>query len=142
MLNNYRHSKGREFFRIDIKSLKKLISSLCPPDFEYEDHNQTNIGTNHSITMVSRDGIDVEEREMQNFADRAKEIGVDAFVQNMFYDSNSCCCQFNFSGDFHESDKIAQELLSIALETISQFEWFGSIQHGSFVVEIDDLSKF
>ncbi|MHB1284062.1 MAG: GIY-YIG nuclease family protein [Metallibacterium scheffleri] len=141
MLSSYRHNSGREFFQIDVQSLKRLISSLAQPDHEYEDRELTNTSPDHKITLISRHGIELEEQEMVNFAIKAKEAGLATFVQKLFYDSNSCCCVFEFSGNFYESDYIIRELLLIASETISQFEWFDSIRHGSFVPDLDDPSE-
>ena len=141
MLSRYRHNKGREFFQVDVASLKRLISSLAAPDYEFEDNQQISAPKKHQITMVSRDGDELEEQEMQSFANAAKEAGLDTFVQRMFYDSNSSCCEFEFSGDLHESDQIARDLYLLATSTLSQFEWFGGVEHGSFIQDADDASE-
>ena len=141
MISAYRHNNDREFFRIDLASLKKLIRSLHTPEFEFVDINLAGEIPEHEIIAISRDGIDLEIQEMQDFATKAKENGLDSFVQELFYDSNSGCCQFKFSGDIHAHDQLSNELLSIALETVSQFEWYGSIQHGNFIRDTDDPSE-
>ena len=141
MLSSYRHNKGREFFQIDVASLKRLISSLSPPDFEFIGNHVGTAAKSHQIIMVSRHGNEVEEQEMQQFSAIAKEAGLDAFVRELFYDSNSCCCKFQFSGDLQISDEITHDLYLIASNTLSQFEWFDSIEHGCFMPDVDDPSE-
>jgi len=141
MISAYRHNNEREFFRIDLAALKKIIKSLHTPDFEFVGADLVGNTPKHEIIAISRHGNDLEIQEMQDFAERAKESGLDYFVQELFYDSNSCCCNFKLSGDFHVYDQISNELLSVAQETISQFEWFGSIQHGNFIRDTDDPSE-
>jgi len=67
---------------------------------------------------------------MVRFVEAAHERYLTPNIRSLFYDSNSCCCYFEFVEEVQEVDPIANELLEIALKTISQFDWFGRVFHG------------
>lgn len=94
--------------------------------------------SDHSIFIESRHDKANELAELNSFVDAAIEAELDMFVATAFYDSNSCCCSFTFRMGLRENEEAAQELLSLAKETISQFEWFGTIYHGNGFGDSDD----
>ena len=71
--------------------------------------------TAFGIRIVSRHANAQEMIELIEFARAAACANVNMFVPEAFYDSGSGCCSFK---------------LSAALETISQFLWFGGVRHG------------
>jgi hypothetical protein len=82
------------------------------------------------INLVSRYGKASEMKQMLDFAQRAAVAGVESFIDEVFYDTKSCCCSFKFRGEVEEHDLVAAILLGIGKETISQFDWFGYVEHG------------
>lgn len=141
MLSSRRNNDGREFFAIDLDSLKTLISSLYQPNLEYTDPNYSPRKINHDIKLSSRHGNENKENELRNFSDRLDTEGLTAFVQEAFYDSNSRICSFTFSGNFQLSDELAQRIYAIAEDTISQFDWFNSVRHGNFIQYSEDINE-
>jgi len=124
-LESFRHSKSREFFRVDLEVVLNLIPSLCAPEHEW----QSPKSPNKEIVAYSRHFVDSEEKELENFVKIATEQSLERYIQEVFYDSNSCCCFFKFSDEVEEFSPVTAQILAIALETISQFEWFGCIQY-------------
>ena len=124
-LSSYRHNNGREFFRVELADVLQLISSLCKPEFE-------NLVTpkKHEIVLISRHFLEWEEKELKDFEEIVYRRSLEKYVNQVFYDSNANLCCFEFSEEVEKYSPLADEFLEIALETISQFEWFGSVQHG------------
>lgn len=84
----------------------------------------------NNISIESRHDRDSEMNEMGSFVETAHQRSLSPYVRSLFYDSNSCCCSFELANEVEEHGLIANEILEVALETISQFEWFGSVEHG------------
>jgi hypothetical protein len=93
------------------------------------------------IALTSRHGIASEVAELEAFAAEATKAGLHFLVDEASYDSNSCCCKFEFNCDLQVGDEDAQALLVIATNTIRQFEWFGAIHHGRMVEMPDGDGK-
>jgi hypothetical protein len=139
-LSAYRHSGNREFFRIELESAVQSIANMCKPEHEWCEEQPQSVGSSqgapydsqklYEIEISSRHDIESEITEMENFVAAAKQRSLAPYVRSLFYDSNSCCCNFELVDEVESYDPIANELLEIALETIGQFEWFGQIQHG------------
>lgn len=68
---------------------------------------------------------------MINFCRVAANAGVADKVASLFYDSNSNCCTIEVTDDVVPGDEIDSQLLAIGRKTLSQFEWHGSVEHGS-----------
>ena len=124
-LFSYRHNNGREFFRVELVDVIKLIASLCKPEYQ-----NLVIPKKHQIVLSSRHNLEWEQKELENFGLIVCSMSLEMYVHSFFYDSNSNCCYFEFSKEVENFSPIADEFLDIALETISQFDWFGSVQHG------------
>lgn len=125
-LESYRSRKNREFFRVELESVLHVVSSVCTPEHEWQIPNPPSKG----IFAYSRHGVASEEKELENFVQIATEQSLEQYIQETFYDSNSCCCYLKLADEIKEFSPIADQILGIALETISQFEWFGYIEHG------------
>jgi hypothetical protein len=125
-LESYRSRKNREFFCVELEPILQAVSSLCTPEHEWQPPKPPN----KEIVAYSRHGIVSEEKELENFVRIATEQSLEQYIEEAFYDSNSCCCFFKLAGEVEEFSPIAEKILAVALETISQFEWFGYIQHG------------
>jgi len=76
---------------------------------------------------------------MLSFALGAASEGLHTSVEKVFYDSNSCSCEFTLSREAYYGSQTESRLRTIALRSISQFEWFGTICHGDFVPEVEDI---
>lgn len=124
-LSSSRHNHSREFFRVELEKVVQLITTLCKPEFE-------NLVTpkKHQINLISRHNLEWEQKELDDFEEVLYRNSLEKYVHSVFYDSNSNSCSFEFSEEVEAYSPIADELLEIALETISQFDWFGSVLHG------------
>jgi hypothetical protein len=90
----------------------------------------------YGINISTRHGKAYELAEMLNFCVAIAKKELQSRVVSLFYDSNSCCCNFELCPSVEQFDEVADEILNTALETIGQFEWFGIIEHGA-PMEID-----
>lgn len=124
-LSLYRHNNSREFFCVELEQVVQLIASLCKPEFE-----NLVIPKKHQIVLISRHNLEWELKELENFEEIVCRRSLEKYVNQVFYDSNANLCCFEFSEEVEDYSLIVDELLEIALETISQFDWFGSAQHG------------
>jgi hypothetical protein len=143
-LSDYRHRGNREFFRIELENVVGCIANLCKPEHEWNEEQPQSVtqsvgssqrvpydgNTAYGIVISSRHDSEGEIKEMVNFAEAIHQRSLAPYVRSLFYDSNSCCCNFELVDEVDPYGTIANELLEIALETIGQFEWFGQIQHG------------
>jgi hypothetical protein len=142
-LSDYRHRGNREFFRIELEYAVKCITNLCKPEHEWNEEQPQSVNNDQStpsdchvvygIVISSRNGNECEIKEMIDFAETAHQQSLAPYIRSLFYDSNSCCCNFELADEvnpYDPYDPISDYLLEIALETISQFEWCGYIQHG------------
>lgn len=137
-LSSQRHREEREFFRTELEIVVKLIKSLCSPEHEYYGKGIQPISQSlefdgsgaYGIKIISRHGIDYEVEEMVNFAKLAHERCMTRYIRSVFYDSNSGTANIELAVKVKWSDPLAEEVKDIALETISQFDWFDMILHG------------
>ncbi|MDN4052885.1 hypothetical protein QPK32_07335 [Massilia sp. YIM B02763] len=91
----------------------------------------------YSISLVSRHSDPREIAELQAFSDELVKRDLHHIVKEAFYDSNSCCCTFEFNYDLKPFDKDAEEVLEVANQTIAQFVWFGTVKHGGPMRDIE-----
>ncbi len=147
-LSAYRHRGNREFFRIELEVAIQSITNLCKPEHEWPKSQLQSVlppvASNqhdpfYGINITSRHDHDGEMKQMVNFVEAAHQRSLTPYVHSLFYDSNSCCCNFELADEVEQYGPIANELLEIALETIGQFEWFGQIQHGGKHDEFDEF---
>jgi hypothetical protein len=116
---------------------------LCKPEHEWSEKPRQFVAQSiaqptthdhrlqfHGISVTSRGDNEFEINEMTNFIKAAHKQSLTPYVRSLSYDSNACCCFFEFADEVEPEGNIANELLEVALETIGQFEWFGQIQHG------------
>ncbi|PHV34555.1 hypothetical protein CSQ94_03920 [Janthinobacterium sp. BJB312] len=92
--------------------------------------------------FYSRHQLPNEEAELAAFAAAVMKADLATYIEEAMYDSNSNCCYFKFHLDLSPSDEDARTLLAIATNTISQFEWFGSIEHGNGFSEEEENPWF
>ena len=90
------------------------------------------------IPLVSRHGKAIEMIEMLSFALGVATEGLHPNVENVFYDSNACCCEIKLSDDAREGSETERMILNVARKSISQFLWFGMVYHGDFIKEEDE----
>lgn len=88
--------------------------------------------TAFGISICSRHGKACEMAEMLNFSYSIAVRGLQKYIESVFYDSNSCSCTFSFIPLFDKYSEAAEVIRQCALETIRQFDWFGSYEHGVF----------
>lgn len=143
MLDNFRYSQNREFFEINIRDAVKCIHSLCKPEHEWSDQilikssdgiplNLKDLGYKvNGIEICSRRNVDSQIYEMVNFCELAQERGISMYVVSMLYCSNSDCCSIELTGEVAQYSEVANSIRLAARETIGQFDWFGSVDHGS-----------
>ncbi len=98
--------------------------------------NATDFETDHVISISSRGGHKSEYQEMENFVDIAHKTSLAPYVKSLFYDTNSCCCSFELADGVDQYSPIADELLAVAKATIGQFDWFGTVEHGTPLTEL------
>ena len=132
LLSRYRYKANREFFAIGVGAAVRAIQAIEAPEHEWQNPSNTGLSdtSNHLIELVSRHCVAYEEKELEEFAQAIQGNNLHPFVLSVFYDSNSCCCQFTLAECVEEYSPLANEIMALALETIGQFEWFGYIEHG------------
>lgn len=86
--------------------------------------------TAFGIPLISRHSKASELSEMLAFAVIVARANLQSHIARVFYDSNSCCCAFEFTKEPKPGSSTEQILLNAARSTISQFEWSGHIEHG------------
>ena len=84
------------------------------------------------ISLTSRHGKALELSEMLRFAYYVASAGLTDHIVSVFYDSVSCCCNFEFVQGFDKYSEEADKIKQCALRSIRQFEWFDMIEHGDF----------
>lgn len=87
--------------------------------------------TAFGIGLTSRYAKAKEMMEMLKFARLLAAEGVHTYVKEVFYDSKAGLCSFTFTSDIKDGTAIAQIIESAAINSISQFEMFGYINHGA-----------
>lgn len=83
------------------------------------------------ISLSTRHDKAGELVEMLNFATMVAQVGYEDLVTSVFYDSNSCTCNFKLVDGLAHADEGAWAILDCAKKTITQFEWDGNIFHGA-----------
>ncbi|ARV18576.1 hypothetical protein AEP_01632 [Curvibacter sp. AEP1-3] len=83
------------------------------------------------ISLSTRHDKAGELVEMLNFATMVAQMGYEDLVTSVFYDSNSCTCNFELADGLTHADQGALAILHCAKQTITQFEWDGEIFHGA-----------
>ncbi len=98
----------------------------------YPEKGQINPGvcTAFGIYLDTRHSKAWELAEMLLFADELARAGLQKYIESVFYDSNADLCQFKFAPEVEEFSPEEDAIKEIALRTISQFEWHGSVDHG------------
>jgi hypothetical protein len=89
------------------------------------------------IPISSRHAKAREIIELLSFAEAAARACVAHYVKSAFYDSKSSCCSFELDPAVHYGDEIEMELRAIGNQTLTQFDWFGTILHGRGFTEED-----
>lgn len=92
--------------------------------------------TAFGIEISSRYGKANEIIEMINFSRLAAQRDVAHYVKSMFYDSKANICTFELVDSVKVFDPVATSLKQAAFETVSQFDWFDSVEHGT---PLDDV---
>lgn len=82
------------------------------------------------VSIHSRYGKAREIIEMISFCRIAALNGVGHLVEKVFYDSKADMCTFEFRGSLDQYSEDAEKLKLAAGESISQFDWFGFVEHG------------
>lgn len=82
------------------------------------------------IPLTSRHGIAMELSQMLRFSYYVASAGLADCIESVFYDSGSCCCNFEFVPGFEKYSYEAEKIKQCALRSIGQFEWFDVIEHG------------
>lgn len=82
------------------------------------------------ISIITRHAKARQMAELLLFAEAAARAGLNHWVKEAFYDSNSDCCSFTLAKGLQEFGPEDTGLLQAARQTISQFEWRGTVHHG------------
>jgi len=83
------------------------------------------------VTLSSRHGKVYEMMEMLKFAELIAQDKIAHCVEELSYDSKACVCTFVLAASVKKGDVVANKLFETAKKAISQFEWFGIIEHGA-----------
>lgn len=86
--------------------------------------------TAFGIHLDSRYGKASELMQMLHFSQTLAGVGLAEVVERVEYDSKAAICSFDFSPDFSAEDPRADEVLDVALATLSHFDWFGDERIG------------
>ena len=87
------------------------------------------------ITISSRYGDASELIEMMRFAEMVAQKKVSHYVRRVFYDTKANYCNIELDATVQRDDPVASAILDAATETISQFDWFGTVQHGGSLLK-------
>jgi len=98
----------------------------------YPEKGQVKIGEciAFGISIDSRHNKAWELAEMLLFTDALAKHGLQKNVTSVFYDSGSATCQFTVAPHIEAFSLEDEQIKDIALQTLSQFEWHGGIEHG------------
>ena len=77
--------------------------------------------------------------ELLQFCMKAAAANLHEYIESIDYDSNACLCIFQFKPTIYLGCEEEKALKVIALKTISQFDWFGSVQHGPGGLEFEQM---
>lgn len=81
------------------------------------------------IKIDSRYGKVNEMIEMLKFVSAASVSNICHYIQELFYDTKSCCCFFKLHPDVEEGDPIWALILQLAKNSISQFQLFDDVYY-------------
>lgn len=93
--------------------------------------------TAFGISICTRHSKANEMAEMLMFCHRLAMAGLEGSVAEVFYDSNACICSFELK-DVEPYSELDDQLLAIAKETLGQFEWNGTVEHGAPLGAVED----
>ena len=82
------------------------------------------------IPISSRYSKAGEIAEMLIFTEELARESIDKYVHSVFYDSKADICSFELASTVSQYDPIALKIEEIANRCLSQYELFGSINHG------------
>ena len=82
------------------------------------------------VPIDSRYGQAHELIELMNFTELLAEKKVAHYVKRAFYNSKACMCTLELDPSVQQGDAVADAILEAATETIGQFDWFDTVQHG------------
>src|SRR5690606_17712676 len=82
------------------------------------------------ISLLSRYARAGEMVEMLEFAELVAERGYHHLVSSVFYDSQACICSFTLADDADPLSDNGEAVRQCAIQTISQFDWDGTVYHG------------
>jgi len=82
------------------------------------------------ILVSSRYGKTRELIEMMRFAEAAAGAAVAHHVKSLFYDSAAGLCTIDVDVAVTRYSEVEDEILRIAKQTLSQFNWHDGIEHG------------
>ncbi|SOT93772.1 MULTISPECIES: hypothetical protein [Xanthomonas] len=95
---------------------------------EKSEEISVNSMTSFGIGVITRYGKAWQMAEMLMFTSALSARGLHPLVSNVFYDSKSDCCSFEFSQEISPDEK--DGILACAEKHISQFDWDGYVLHG------------
>src|SRR5262249_49922993 len=88
------------------------------------------------VPIDSRYGQARELIELINSANLLTEKRVPHSVNRALYDSKACMCTLELEPSVQQGDAVADAILEAATETIRQFDWFDTVQHGKPLSDI------
>lgn len=110
---------------------KGLYEQELGPWFKDKKHQVTPSSlTAFGIHLDSRYGKASELAEMLNFSQKLAAARIESIIERVEYDSKAAICSFDFISEFSAADPRAAQVLEIALETLSHFDWFGEDRFG------------
>ncbi len=90
------------------------------------------------VSIWSRYGNASELIEMLGFVRDVAWNGLEGILEEVFYDSKSCICTFEFAPGFELDDPRAEAILLSAKKHISQFIWRDFIEHSYAIDEMGE----
>lgn len=93
--------------------------------------------TAFGISICTRHFKANEMAEMLMFCHQVAMAGLETSVAEVFYDSNACICSFELN-NVEPYSELDHQLLMIARNTLGQFEWNGTVEHGAPLGGADD----
>jgi hypothetical protein len=116
-----------ESFRRSLDAATHVSRALSEKGHEVSMPGMTAFG----IEISTRYGKAHELRELIHFTELVAKAGAAFAVKSAFYDSNSCCCEFELLPNLAREPELAASILDCAMASISQFLWIdGAVRHG------------
>ena len=85
--------------------------------------------TAFGVTLETRYGNANEMIEMLSFVRDLAYNNLESNIKEIFYDTNACICNITFIDGLDQFSEESLDMLKIAKKHISQFDWFGFVQH-------------